>query len=33
MTIYEAAHHSSLLADAFAMPVHWYYNRDTLDRD
>ena len=33
MTIHEAAHHGSLLADAFAMPVHWYYDRDALDRD
>lgn len=23
----------ALVADAVAMPVHWYYNRDALDRD
>ena len=23
----------SLIADAVAMPVHWYYDRDALDRD
>lgn len=33
MTIHEAAYHGSLIADAFAMPVHWYYNRDLMDRD
>lgn len=33
MTIYQAAYNGSLIADAFAMPVHWYYDRDALDRD
>lgn len=33
MTIHEAAYHGSLIADAFAMPVHWYYNREEMDRD
>ncbi|MEN8680312.1 MAG: ADP-ribosylglycohydrolase family protein, partial [Akkermansiaceae bacterium] len=33
MTIHEAAYHGSLIADAFAMPVHWYYNREAMDRD
>ena len=23
----------SLVGDAIAMPVHWYYDRDALDRD
>jgi ADP-ribosylglycohydrolase len=23
----------SLVADAVAMPVHWYYNRNALDSD
>ena len=23
----------SLVADAVAMPVHWYYNRESLDQD
>ena len=23
----------ALVADAVAMPVHWYYDRDKLDRD
>ena len=23
----------SLVADAVAMPVHWYYNRQSLDQD
>ena len=27
------AYHGSLIADALAMPVHWYYNRQALDRD
>ncbi len=27
------AYTGSLLADAFAMPVHWYYNTAALDRD
>lgn len=25
--------HDALVADAIPMPVHWYYNRDALDRD
>ena len=33
MTTLEAAYHGSLIADAFAMPVHWYYNREALDCD
>ncbi|MDB2673448.1 ADP-ribosylglycohydrolase family protein [Akkermansiaceae bacterium] len=33
MTVHEATHHGSLIADAFAMPVHWYYNREVMDRD
>ncbi len=33
MTIHDAAHHGSLIADAFAMPVHWYYNREAMDED
>ncbi|MDA7881027.1 ADP-ribosylglycohydrolase family protein [Akkermansiaceae bacterium] len=28
-----SAFHGSLIADAFAMPVHWYYDRDALDDD
>lgn len=28
-----AAFQASLTADAFAMPVHWYYDREALDRD
>ena len=28
-----AAFHGSLVADAFAMPVHWYYDREALDED
>jgi ADP-ribosylglycohydrolase len=28
-----AAYHGSLIADALAMPVHWYYNREALDLD
>lgn len=27
------AYHGSLIADAFAMPVHWYYDQGALDRD
>lgn len=27
------AYHGSLIADALSMPVHWYYNREALDRD
>lgn len=33
VTIHEAAYHGSLIADALAMPVHWYYNREAMDRD
>ncbi|MDB4265312.1 ADP-ribosylglycohydrolase family protein [bacterium] len=33
MTTLEAAYQGSLIADAFAMPVHWYYDREALDRD
>lgn len=33
MTTHEAAYQGSLLADALAMPVHWYYDREALDRD
>lgn len=33
MTIHEAAYRGSFIADAFAMPVHWYYDRIALDRD
>ncbi|MFT6181611.1 MAG: ADP-ribosylglycohydrolase [Akkermansiaceae bacterium] len=33
MTTHEAAFQGSLIADAFAMPVHWYYNREALDQD
>jgi len=29
----QSAYWGSLIADAFAMPVHWYYDRDALDRD
>lgn len=28
-----AAYHGSLIADALAMPVHWYYNTEALKRD
>lgn len=28
-----SAYHGSLLADALAMPVHWYYDRAALQRD
>jgi len=28
-----AAHQGSLIADALSLPVHWYYDRDALDRD
>lgn len=31
MTILEAAYQGSLVADALAMPVHWYYNREAID--
>lgn len=27
------AYHGSLIADAFAMPVHWYYDREAIDHD
>ena len=27
------AYHGSLIADALSMPVHWYYDRQALDRD
>ena len=27
------AYRGSLIADALSMPVHWYYDRDALDRD
>lgn len=27
------AYHGSLIADALAMPVHWYYDREALDTD
>jgi ADP-ribosylglycohydrolase len=27
------AYHGSLVADALAMPVHWYYDREELDQD
>ena len=33
MTILEAAYQGTLIADALAMPVHWYYNREALDID
>ncbi len=33
MTTHEAAYQGSLIADAFAMPVHWYYDCSALDRD
>lgn len=33
MDTYKAAYNGSLIADAFAMPVHWYYDRNALDRD
>jgi ADP-ribosylglycohydrolase len=29
----QEAMRGALVADAVAMPVHWYYNRDALDRD
>lgn len=32
-TLYENAMLGSLVADALAMPVHWYYDTDALDRD
>ena len=33
MTVLKAAYYGSLITDAFAMPVHWYYNREALDED
>jgi ADP-ribosyl-[dinitrogen reductase] hydrolase len=33
MTTYPAAYQGSLAADALAMPVHWYYDRESLRRD
>lgn len=33
MNSYQAAFQGSLIADALAMPVHWYYDREALDRD
>ncbi|MCW1917097.1 ADP-ribosylglycohydrolase family protein [Luteolibacter sp. GHJ8] len=33
MTTFAAAYQGSLAADALAMPVHWYYNREWLRRD
>ncbi|MFQ3224719.1 MAG: ADP-ribosyl-[dinitrogen reductase] hydrolase [Lentimonas sp.] len=32
-TLYENAMLGSLVADAFAMPVHWHYDTAALDRD
>jgi ADP-ribosylglycohydrolase len=32
-TTFSPACEGSLVADAFAMPVHWYYDRDALQRD
>lgn len=33
MTTFTAAYQGSLSADALAMPVHWYYDRDALRRE
>ena len=33
MTTFSAAFQGSLAADALAMPVHWYYDREALRRD
>lgn len=33
MNIYVASYQGSLIADALSMPVHWYYDRNALDRD
>lgn len=33
MTPHEAAYRGSLVADALAMPVHWYYDRESLKQD
>ncbi|MCH7227935.1 ADP-ribosylglycohydrolase family protein [Haloferula sp. A504] len=30
---FENAYHGSLVADALAMPAHWYYDREALRRD
>jgi ADP-ribosyl-[dinitrogen reductase] hydrolase len=32
-TCFGNAFEGSLVADALSMPVHWYYNREALDRD
>lgn len=31
--IFHSAFNGSLVADAVAMPVHWYYDTSALDRD
>jgi ADP-ribosyl-[dinitrogen reductase] hydrolase len=33
MTEYPPAFTGSLVADAVAMPIHWYYDREALQRD
>jgi hypothetical protein len=33
MTAFQDAHRGSLAADALAMPVHWYYDREALRRE
>jgi ADP-ribosyl-[dinitrogen reductase] hydrolase len=33
MTTLEASYQGSLIADALAMPIHWYYNREAIDAD
>ena len=33
MTVLDAAFHGSLIADALALPVHWYCDRKALDVD
>ncbi len=33
MTTFQNAYQGSLAADALAMPVHWYYDREALRRD
>ncbi len=33
MSVIEQAYEGSLVADALAMPVHWYYDREALRRD
>ena len=30
---FKEAYYGALVADALSMPVHWYYNRDKLDKD